>query len=122
MPRDHLAYRATIEHRLRAVSGQTVGARLVATPLTVDAVAEQETLATEAGEADVAAAKWAWENNRNAGRGSDTLPGAKRLFLPMRTGRGPVRVLMHIHTDRPRAELQHVYLGAARTLRDDIAG
>ena len=52
MPRDHLAYRAAIEHRLRAVSGQTVGARLVATPLTVDAVAEQETLATEAGEAD----------------------------------------------------------------------
>ncbi|HXW40529.1 MAG TPA: sensor histidine kinase KdpD, partial [Xanthobacteraceae bacterium] len=35
-------------------------------------------------EADIAAAKWAWENNRVAGRGSDTLPGAKRLFLPMR--------------------------------------
>ena len=26
-------------------------------------------------EADLAAAKWAWENNRPAGRGSDTLPG-----------------------------------------------
>src|SRR5215469_2295201 len=38
-------------------------------------------------EADIAAAKWAWENDRSAGRGSDTLPGAKRLFLPMRTGR-----------------------------------
>jgi len=37
-------------------------------------------------DADIAAAKWAWENNRPAGRGSDTLPGAKRLFLPMRTG------------------------------------
>src|SRR5262245_20097454 len=36
-------------------------------------------------EADLAAAKWAWQNNRPAGRGSDTLPGAKRLFLPMRT-------------------------------------
>jgi chorismate mutase len=33
-----------------------------------------------------------------------------------------IRVLMHLYTDRPRAELQHVYLGAARSLRDDIAG
>ena len=44
-------------------------------------------------EADVAAAKWAWQNNRVAGRGSDTLPGAKRLFLPMRTGRGAIGVM-----------------------------
>jgi two-component system sensor histidine kinase KdpD len=44
-------------------------------------------------EADVAAAKWTWQNNRVAGRGSDTLPGAKRLFLPMRTGRGAIGVL-----------------------------
>jgi two-component system, OmpR family, sensor histidine kinase KdpD len=43
-------------------------------------------------EADLAAAKWAWENNRPAGRGSDTLPGAKRLFLPMRTGRGSIGI------------------------------
>jgi two-component system sensor histidine kinase KdpD len=38
--------------------------------------------------ADLAAANGAWGNDRAAGRGSDTLPGAKRLFLPMRTGRG----------------------------------
>jgi two-component system, OmpR family, sensor histidine kinase KdpD len=44
-------------------------------------------------DADVAAAKWAWQNNRSAGRGSDTLPGAKRLFLPMRTGRGAIGVI-----------------------------
>jgi two-component system, OmpR family, sensor histidine kinase KdpD len=44
-------------------------------------------------EADLAAAKWAWSNDRPAGRGSDTLPGAKRLFLPMRTGRGAVGVV-----------------------------
>jgi two-component system sensor histidine kinase KdpD len=43
-------------------------------------------------EADLAAAKWAWQSNRAAGRGSDTLPGAKRLFLPMHTGRGAVGV------------------------------
>jgi two-component system, OmpR family, sensor histidine kinase KdpD len=52
------------------------------------------------GEADVAAAKWAWEHDRNAGRGSDTLPGAKRLFLPMRTGRGPIGII-GIDSDKP---------------------
>jgi two-component system, OmpR family, sensor histidine kinase KdpD len=44
-------------------------------------------------DADIAAAKWAWQNNRAAGRGSDTLPGAKRLFLPMRTGRGAIGII-----------------------------
>ena len=43
--------------------------------------------------ADLAAANWAWSNDRPAGRGSDTLPGAKRLFLPMRTGRGSIGVI-----------------------------
>ncbi len=51
-------------------------------------------------EADIAAAKWAWENDRIAGRGSDTLPGAKRLFLPMHTGRGAIGV-MGIDSDKP---------------------
>jgi len=51
-------------------------------------------------DADLAAAKWAWENDRAAGRGSDTLPGAKRLFLPMRTGRGAVGI-MGIDSDKP---------------------
>src|SRR5215468_1236173 len=43
--------------------------------------------------ADLAAARWCWDHNQSAGRGADTLPGAKRLFLPLRTGRGPVGVL-----------------------------
>ena len=47
----------------------------------------------ELDQADLAAAKWTWGNDRPAGRGSDTLPGAKRLFLPMRTGRGPIGVV-----------------------------
>ncbi len=51
-------------------------------------------------EADLAAARWAWDNNRAAGRGSDTLPGAKRLFLPMRTGRGAIGVV-GIDSDKP---------------------
>jgi two-component system, OmpR family, sensor histidine kinase KdpD len=44
-------------------------------------------------EADMAAARWTWEHNRAAGRGADTLPGGKRLFLPLRTGSGPVGVI-----------------------------
>jgi two-component system sensor histidine kinase KdpD len=51
-------------------------------------------------EADLAAARWAWENNRTAGRDSDTLPGAKWLFLPMRTGRGAIGIL-GISRDEP---------------------
>ena len=43
-------------------------------------------------DADLAAAKWCWEHNQPAGRGADTLPGAKRLFMPIRTSRGPVGV------------------------------
>ncbi|HXX05079.1 MAG TPA: sensor histidine kinase KdpD [Xanthobacteraceae bacterium] len=69
---------------------------------------EGGTIAVKAGyppedildEADLAAAKWAWENDRAAGRGSDTLPGAKRLFLPMHTGRGAIGV-MGIDSDKP---------------------
>jgi two-component system sensor histidine kinase KdpD len=44
-------------------------------------------------DADLAAANWALRSNRPAGRGSDTLPGAKRLFLPMRTGRGAIGII-----------------------------
>lgn len=44
-------------------------------------------------EADIAAARWAWEHDRPAGRGADTLPGAKRLYLPLRTARTAVGVV-----------------------------
>ncbi len=55
-------------------------------------------------EADVAAARWAWENDRAAGRGADTLPGAKRLYLPLKTGRTPVGVV-GLDNDKPGALL-----------------
>jgi two-component system, OmpR family, sensor histidine kinase KdpD len=69
---------------------------------------EDGTIAVKAGyppedrldEADLAAARWAWENNRAAGRGSDTLPGAKRLFVPMHTSRGPIGMI-GIDSDKP---------------------
>ena len=51
-------------------------------------------------EADLAAARWSWAHNRAAGRGADTLPGARWLFLPFRTGRGAVGVL-GIERDEP---------------------
>lgn len=62
---------------------------------------EQHTVAVRAAyppedtldDSDLAAAKWCWEHNQPAGRGADTLPGARRLFLPMRTARGPVGVV-----------------------------
>ena len=50
--------------------------------------------------ADLAAANWSWGKNHAAGRGADTLPGAKRLFLPMQTGRGAVGVI-GIDRDEP---------------------
>jgi two-component system sensor histidine kinase KdpD len=43
--------------------------------------------------ADLAAATWAWEKERPAGRDSDTLPGAEWLFIPMRTSRGLIGIL-----------------------------
>jgi two-component system sensor histidine kinase KdpD len=55
-------------------------------------------------EADFAAARWTWDRNHPAGRGSDTLPGGKRLFLPLRTGRGAVGVI-GIDKDAPGALL-----------------
>ncbi|HEX3863235.1 MAG TPA: sensor histidine kinase KdpD [Stellaceae bacterium] len=44
-------------------------------------------------EADMAAARWCWEHGSPTGRGSDTLPGGKWLFLPLRTGSGTVGII-----------------------------
>ncbi|MES2683835.1 MAG: sensor histidine kinase KdpD [Pseudomonadota bacterium] len=54
-------------------------------------------------EADLAAAQWAFEKAQAAGRGSETLPGAKRLFLPVRTANGVVAVM---GVSREEAEFQ----------------
>ena len=42
---------------------------------------------------DRAAAQWAWDHDQPTGSGADILPGARWLFLPMRTERGHVAVL-----------------------------
>ena len=62
---------------------------------------ENESVAVRAGyppedtldEADLAAAKWVWQHATPAGRGADTLTGARRLFLPMRTARGTIGIV-----------------------------
>jgi two-component system, OmpR family, sensor histidine kinase KdpD len=93
-----LAGTATLDDVLWATAYQTA---LMLRVRVVLLLAEDGVLTVKAGyppedeldKADLAAANWAWGNDRPAGRGSDTLPGAKRLFLPMRTGRGIIGVI-----------------------------
>ncbi len=42
--------------------------------------------------AELAAATWAYEHGEPTGRGAATLPGTRRLFLPLRTSRGMLGV------------------------------
>jgi len=100
-----LASAGTLDDVLWATAYQTA---LMLKVRVVLLLPEGGTIAVRAGyppedildDADLAAAKWAWQNDRAAGRGSDTLPGAKRLFLPMHTGRGAIGV-MGIDSDKP---------------------
>jgi two-component system sensor histidine kinase KdpD len=93
-----LAGTATLDDVLWATAYQTA---LMLKVRVVLLLPEQGVLTVKSGyppedqldQADFAAANWAWGNDRPAGRGSDTLPGAKRLFLPMRTGRGAIGVI-----------------------------
>jgi two-component system, OmpR family, sensor histidine kinase KdpD len=93
-----LASTATLDDVLWAYAYQTA---LMLKVRVVLLLPEQGLLTVKAGyppedqldKADLAAANWAWSNDHSAGRGSDTLPGAKRLFLPMRTGRGSIGVI-----------------------------
>jgi len=68
-------------------------------------------------EADMAAARWCWEHNHPTGRGSDTLPGGKWLFLPLRTGSGTVGVI-GIERDALLSPDEHRLLDA---LADQVA-
>jgi two-component system sensor histidine kinase KdpD len=71
--------------------------------------------------ADLAAAKWCWEKNHITGRGSDTLPGAKWLFLPMRTGRGPVAVVGVIRDEPTQDDLRSPLMPDQQRLLDALA-
>ncbi len=93
-----LAGAASLDDLLWAVAYQVA---LMLKMRVVILLPEGESVAVRAGyppedmldDADIAAAIWCWRNNRPAGRGADTLPGARRLFLPMRTARGAVGVV-----------------------------
>lgn len=43
--------------------------------------------------AELAAASWAYQHDEPTGRGAATLPGASRLFLPLKTSRGKLGVV-----------------------------
>ena len=48
---------------------------------------------SEFGDADLAAARWSWESERPTGKGTDTLPGGRWLFVPIRTSRSAIGVV-----------------------------
>ena len=56
---------------------------------------------------------------RSIGLGAVPLLCATEIDVPGAAARC-VRVLAHLHTDRARDELHHVYLHGARGLRDDL--
>jgi chorismate mutase len=56
---------------------------------------------------------------RSVGLGDVPLICARELAIAGSTAQC-IRVLMHLNTDRARAELRHVYLEGARGLRDDL--
>ena len=58
---------------------------------------------------------------RTMGLGDVPLLGALEADIEGGTPRC-VRVMMHLNTEMSRAELRHVYLEGARTLRDDLPG
>lgn len=69
----------------------------------------------ELRDADLAAARWAWEADRPTGRGTDTLPGGRWLFVPIRTSRAPVAMIGVL----PRKE-GHELTAAERRLLDAV--
>ncbi len=44
-------------------------------------------------DADLAAARWSWDADRPTGKGTDTLPGGRWLFVPIRTSRSAIGVI-----------------------------
>ena len=48
---------------------------------------------SEFTEADRAAARWCWDTEQPTGKGTDTLPGGRCLFVAVRTSRAPIGVV-----------------------------
>jgi len=58
---------------------------------------------------------------RTMGLGDVPLLGAQEADIEGATPRC-IRVMIHLESERPRAELRHVYLEGAKGLRDDLPG
>ncbi len=56
----------------------------------------------ELSEADLAAARWSWDAERPTGQGTDTLPGGRWLFEPIRTSRSAIGILGILPTGEAR--------------------
>jgi two-component system sensor histidine kinase KdpD len=69
---------------------------------------------SEFTDADLAAARWSWEQERPTGRGTDTLPGGRWLFMPIRTSRSSIAVIGVLSKDE--AEMS----SAARRLLEAV--
>ncbi len=48
---------------------------------------------SEFHQADLAAARWSWDSETPTGRGTDTLPGGRWLFMPIQTSRSSIGVI-----------------------------
>jgi two-component system sensor histidine kinase KdpD len=83
---------AAAERHLREVFGVRVAVLLPGPDGMLDAAfAEPGTL--DDGQKDKGVAEWAWLHQRPAGAGTDTLPSARALFVPLKSARGRVGVL-----------------------------
>lgn len=67
-------------------------------------------------DAELAAARWSCEAGRPTGRGTDTLPGGRWLFVPFSTGRSPIGVI-----GISPAKEGHALGAAERRLLDAVA-
>ncbi len=65
---------------------------------------------------DRGAAEWAWQNDRVAGWGSDTLPAAEWMFLPIKTQRGPLGLLGISFANQPPPQKSGLDLEQRRLL------
>jgi two-component system sensor histidine kinase KdpD len=48
---------------------------------------------SEFSQADLAAARWSWDSESPTGRGTDTLPGGRWLFMPIQTSRSSIGIV-----------------------------
>ena len=66
------------------------------------------------------AAHWAWQHDQAAGWGSGTLPASEWLFLPLKTGRGPLG-LLGVSFENPKRQLTPEQRHLLEALVDQVA-